>query len=72
MQTFLLVTELFFHIESCVIASIKSFIQVFISVSYTDKLGAIYGDVMTKKHENLRFTGAFSSLITISVLMTCL
>ena len=34
-------------------ASIESFIQVFISFSYTDKLGAIYGDVMTQKHENL-------------------
>ena len=35
------------------IASFESFIQVFISFSYTDKLGAIYGDVVTKKHENL-------------------
>ena len=34
-------------------ASIENFIQVFISFSYTGKLGAIYGDVMTKKHENL-------------------
>ena len=34
-------------------ASIESFIQVFISFSYIDKLGAIYGYVMTKTHENL-------------------
>ena len=40
-------------------ASIESFIQVFISFSYTDKLGAIYGDVMTKKHENLMIYRCF-------------
>ena len=44
-------------------ASVKSFIQAFISFAYTDKLGAIYGDVMTKKHENLMNYRAFSSLI---------
>ena len=44
-------------------ASIESFIQTFISFSYTDKLGAIYGDVMTKNMNIWWFTGAFSSLI---------
>ena len=40
-------------------ASIESFIQTFISLSYTDKLGVIYGDIMTKKHENLMIYGCF-------------
>ena len=44
-------------------ASIESFIQVCISFSYNDKLGAIYGDVMTKKHENWWSNSGFSSLI---------
>ena len=40
-------------------ASIESFIQTFISFSYTDNLGTIYWDAMTKKHENLMIYGCF-------------
>ena len=40
------------HINMCN-ASIESIIQAFISFSYMDELGPIYGDVMTQKHKNL-------------------
>ena len=39
--------------------SIESFLQAFISFSYTDKLGAIYGGIVTKKHENLMIYKCF-------------
>ena len=40
-------------------ASYESFTQAFISLSYTGKLGAIYEDVMTQKHENLMIYRCF-------------
>ena len=55
---FLLITVISSHRIMCN-ASIESFIQAFISFSYTDKFGAIYGDVVTKKHQNLMIYWCF-------------
>ena len=49
----------FLYIESCIMLWLKAPFQTFISFSYTDKVGVICEDVMTKKHENLMIFQCF-------------